>query len=101
MPRYNYDRLSAQDQTFLSFVACPPFDGPAPFSYNSSTGRCNAIGATDLNSILFAYSTLGDAELLEGFGNHVPPLSDPTIVALVPALLAIGATCIRPRASAG
>ena len=79
-------------------LACPAFDGPAPFGYNSSTGRFNAIGATDLNSIIFAYSTFGDAQLFEEF--EVPALSEPMITALALALLAIGAICTRHWASA-
>ena len=49
----------------ISGLACPDYDGPAPFPYNSSTGRFNAIGATDLNSIIYTYSTFGDAQLFE------------------------------------
>jgi hypothetical protein len=49
----------------ISGLACPPYDGPTPFGYNSSTGRFNAIGATDLNSIIFAYSTFGEGQLFE------------------------------------
>ena len=83
----------------ISGLACPAYDGPAPFGYNSSTGRFNAIGATDLNSIIYAYSTFGDAQLFEEFDiNPVPALSDPMAVSVVLAVLAIGATLLRPGA---
>jgi hypothetical protein len=78
----------------ISGLACPAYDGPAPFPYNSSTGRFNAIGATDLNSIIFAYSTFGDAQLFEEFADSVPSLSDSMIVALVFVFLLIGVASI-------
>jgi hypothetical protein len=86
----------------ISGLACPDYDGSTPFGYNSSTGRYNAIGATDLNSIIFAYSTFGEGQLFEVFEETgpVPALSGPMIAALALALLTIGAICIRPRASA-
>ncbi len=67
----------------ISGLACPAFDGPAPFGYNSTTGRFNAIGATDLNSIIFAYSTFGDAQLFEEFDIiPIPALSTWGLMAL-------------------
>ena len=51
----------------IAGLACPAYDGPSPFPYNSSTGRYNAIGATDLNSIIYAYSTFGEGQLFEEF----------------------------------
>ena len=81
-------------------MACPAFDGPEPFGYNSANGRFNAIGPTDLNGIIFAYSTFGDAQLFEEFDIiDVPALSDPMIAVLAFAFLAIGATWIRSSAS--
>jgi hypothetical protein len=70
--------------------ACPLYDGPAPFAYNSSTGRFNAIGVANLATI-YIYATFGDAQLFEEFDPDVPALSDPMIAVLVLALLAIGA----------
>jgi hypothetical protein len=85
----------------ISGLACPAYDGPAPFGYNASTGRFNAIGVNDLNSIIFTYWTWGDAQLFEEFDiDPVPALSDPMVVSLVLALLAIGATRLRPGAGA-
>jgi len=49
----------------IAGLACPAFDGPIPFGYNASTGRFNAIGATDFNSIIYSYNTSGDAQLSE------------------------------------
>ena len=82
----------------IAGLACPAFDGPAPFGYQSATGRYNAIGATDLNSIIFAYSTFGEGQLFEEAA-AVPALSDPMIAALVIALLATAAVCFRVRGS--
>jgi hypothetical protein len=82
----------------ISGLACPAFDGPAPFPYNSSTGRFNAIGPSDLNGFIYVYATFGDAQLFEEFDPEpeVPALSDPMIAVLVLALLAIGTT-FTPR----
>jgi hypothetical protein len=80
----------------IAGLACPAFNGPAPFGYNSGTGRFNAIGAADLNSIIFTYfMPWGDGQLFEEFDISVPALSHPMIVVMALALLAIGATCIR------
>ena len=79
-------------------LACPDYDGPTPFGYNASTGRFNAIGATDLDNLIEAYSTFGDAQLLEVV--EVPALSHPMVIALALAVLAIGAMCIRRGAGA-
>jgi len=68
----------------ISGLACPDYNGPTPFGYNSSTGRFNAIGATDFNSIIFAYNTSGDAQLFE----EVP---EPGTT----ALLALGLLALR------
>jgi hypothetical protein len=85
----------------ISGLACPDYDGSTPFGYNSSTGRYNAIGATDLNNIIFAYSTFGEGQLFEEFESaEVSALSDPLIVALMIALLAVTAISIRSRARA-
>jgi hypothetical protein len=74
---------------------CPPYRGPAPFGYNSSTGRFNAIGPVDLNGFVYVYATFGDAQLFET-SSAVPTLSDPMIAVLMLALLAIAVTYI-PR----
>ncbi len=73
----------------ISGLACPPYAGPAPFAYNSTTGRFNAIGATNLNNFIFAYSTFGDAQLFE---EHpaVPGFSELTLYALSLILVALG-----------
>jgi hypothetical protein len=65
----------------IASLACPPFNGPAPFPYNSSTGRFHAIGGTDLNSIVFAYfMPWGDGQLFEEFDIIDPPAFDiPTL----------------------
>lgn len=76
-------------------LACPAYDGPAPFAYISGTGRFNAIGGTDLNSFIYAYATFGDGQLFEEAS--VPALSNPLVLVLVLALVAIGAACIRLR----
>jgi len=82
----------------ISGLACPDYDGSTPFGYNSSTGRYNAIGPTDLNAIIYAYSTFGEGQLFEeDFVPAVPALSDPLIVALVIALLAVTAISIWSR----
>jgi hypothetical protein len=81
---------------------CPDFqnnyNGPAPFAYNSNTGRFNAIGPVNLNDVVYVYATFGDVQLFEEEGYVPPPppmpaLSGPMVVALVLALLATGATC--------
>jgi hypothetical protein len=78
----------------LSFN-CPPYGGPTPFAYNSSTGRFNAIGPIKLGIFLHIYATFGDAQLFEE-SDPVPALSDPMFAVLVLALLVIGTKCI-PR----
>ena len=78
----------------ISGLACPPYSGPTPFGYNSLTGRFNAIGATDLNSIIFAYSTFGDAQLFEEHAS-VPAFSDSMLHLLVLALMAVGIFRVR------
>lgn len=86
----------------ISGLACPAYDGPTPFGYNSGTGRFNAIGATDLNSIIFAYSTLGDAQLFEEFDSvPVPALSAPGIAVFLLLLLTTAVPLLlrRRRAS--
>ncbi len=81
----------------ISVPVCQQYAGPTPFGYNSTTGRFNAIGPTDLNSIIFMYSTFGDAQLFEEFDivPAVPALSHPMLVVMALTLLAICATCIR------
>jgi hypothetical protein len=78
----------------ISGLACPAYSGPTPFGYDSITGRFNAIGATNLNSFIFAYSTFGDAQLFE---QHppVPAFSMTMLYVLALALAAIGTYRVR------
>ncbi len=71
---------------------------PIPFAYDSGSGRFNAIGGTDLNSIIFTFNTSGDVQLFEE-ASLVPALSAPTAIALVLAMLTAGTIRIRQRAS--
>jgi len=83
----------------ISGLACPPYAGPSPFGYSSETGRFNAIGATNLNGIIFAYSTFGDVRLFEA-GALVPALRHKSAALLVVMALALGAAAIKRNAGA-
>jgi hypothetical protein len=77
------------------------YNGPASFAYNSSTGRFNAIGPSDLNGFIYVYATFGDAQLFEEFGpDPVPALSDPMAAVLMLTMLAIAAMWLRHEAGA-